>query len=209
VYGVVCDRRREWIVMEALSGVNLRRAVQESGPLPYQRAVTVGARLLQALRSIHSVGLVHGDVKPGNVQLVDSGNPVLMDFGLSSSASGRVSGSAFVAGSPPYMAPEVIRSGNRTAASDMFSLGASLYEAVTGDRPFGGTTPLEIAQSVLHSEPVPTLPGSALGRVIGGLMVKDPRSRLTGADADTLLGKERARILLEPCGRKAYSAATA
>ncbi len=199
VYGVVVDRGQEWIVMEALSGMTLRRRVRETGPLPPDRVASLAIGLLQALQAVHRAGFVHGDVKPGNVQLIETGSPVLIDFGLASPRSSAWRASqetSFVAGSPPYMAPEVIRSGLRQDASDLFSLGASLYEAATGFRPFEGATPIETAEAVLHSDPAPALPRSALGGVIEGLLVKDPRHRMDADEALTELQEIQVGFLL-------------
>jgi serine/threonine protein kinase len=198
VYGVFRDRGREWIVMEALSGMTMRRALRDSGPLPAARLVTLGISLLQALQAIHRAGLVHGDVKPGNVQVLSTGAPVLIDFGLASQALRVSPETPFVAGSPPYMAPEVIRSGAREGASDLFSLGASLYEAATGCRPFEGATPVETAEAVLHCDPEPPLPGSAVGHVIEGLLVKDSRHRMDADQAQARLQEIRVGSISAP-----------
>jgi eukaryotic-like serine/threonine-protein kinase len=198
VYGVFREGGREWIVMEALSGMTLRRALRDGGPLPAARVVSLGISLLQALQSVHRAGLVHGDVKPGNVQILSTGSPVLIDFGLASPALPATPETPFVAGSPPYMAPEVIRSEARDGASDLFSLGASLYEAATGCRPFEGVTPVETAEAVLHSDPEPPLPGSAVGPVIEGLLVKDSRFRMDAVEAQARLREIRARSLGRP-----------
>jgi len=206
VYGVFRDGGREWIVMEALSGMTLRRSLREGGPLPAAQVVPLGISLLQALETVHRAGLVHGDVKPGNVQILSTGSPVLIDFGLASEALWASPETPFVAGSPPYMAPEVIRSGVREGASDLFSLGASLYEAATGRRPFEGATPVETAEAVLHSDPEPALPGSAVGRVIEGLLVKDSRHRIRAVEAQTYLRESRARSFGRPPVRDAVAA---
>jgi serine/threonine protein kinase len=179
VFDVVVDDCREWIVMEALTGTTLRQAIRDAGSLPPERLLAVGLGLLDALQALHREGVVHGDVKPGNVQLTETGQPVLTDFGLASgTAPAAVGASPFVTGSPPYMAPEVIRGGPRGVASDCFSLGATLYEAAVGRRPFEGATPVESATAVLSHSPPPPLQAAPLGRVIESLLVKDPRRRL-------------------------------
>ena len=184
VYGVLVDDDREWIVMEALSGTTLDQAIKQAGPLPVDRLVTIGLRLLEALQAIHRAQVVHGDLKPSNVQLVGTGRPVLTDFGLATGTAGAtVEGAGFVAGSPPYMAPEVIRTGLRGPASDLFSLGATLYEGAEGRRPFDEGTPVGTALSILNDSPAPALPGSPLGQVIDDLLTKDPRQRLSAQDA--------------------------
>jgi serine/threonine protein kinase len=180
VYDLVVDGGRQWIVMEALSGHTLAEVVKEEGRLPAERVVDIGLRLLETLQAIHREGIVHGDLKPSNVQLVGTGRPVLTDFGLArgtSEATG-VGADGFVVGSPPYLAPEVIRGGSRSPASDLFALGATLYEAAEGRRPFGDATPIATTLGVLHHSPTPALQGHPLGKVIDGLLIKDHRRRL-------------------------------
>jgi serine/threonine protein kinase len=182
VYDLVVSGAREWIVMEALAGITLTRAILENGALPVETLVPLALRLLEALHAIHDNGVVHGDIKPCNVQLTAPGRPVLTDFGLASRSQDgeRIS---HYAGSPPYMAPETIRTGVRSRASDLFALGGTLYAAAEGRRPFSEATPAGTAIAVLHKDPEIALRGAPLGRVIDGLLIKDPRQRLGLEDA--------------------------
>ena len=82
VYDVVVSGAREWIVMEALTGTTLTRAIREAGALPPETLVVIALRLLEALQAIHGQGIIHGDIKPSNVQLISLSRPVLTDFGL-------------------------------------------------------------------------------------------------------------------------------
>jgi eukaryotic-like serine/threonine-protein kinase len=184
IYDVVVSGDQEWIVMEALAGTTLTQAIRETGALPIDTLVSIGLRLLEALEALHREGVIHGDIKPGNVQLVATGRPVLTDFGLASRETDRNQGtSPYGAGSPPYMAPETIRTGVRSPATDLFALGATLYEAAVGRRPFDDATPAATAIAVLHHCPKPALPGTPLGQVIDGLLVKDRHHRLGHGDA--------------------------
>jgi serine/threonine protein kinase len=178
IYDAMVSGGREWIVMEALAGTTLTDAIREAGALPVEALVPIGLRLLEALRAIHRQGIIHGDIKPSNVQLVASGRPVLTDFGLACGAESDEETWPYGAGSPPYMAPETIRTGLRSRATDLFALGATLYEAAEGHRPFDDATPAATALAVLRHCPSPALEGTPLGQVIDGLLVKDQRNRL-------------------------------
>jgi eukaryotic-like serine/threonine-protein kinase len=185
VYDLTVDGGREWIVMEALSGTTLARAISQAGRLPVEQVVDLGLRLVDALSALHRESIIHGDVKPSNVQLDGTGRPVLTDFGLATGPSDVdvVPPAGPVMGSPPYLAPEVIRTGSRSPTSDLFALGATLYEAAEGRRPFHGDSPTAAMLAVLHQVPEPTLHGTPLGQVIDGLLVKEPGDRLVARDA--------------------------
>jgi hypothetical protein len=106
VHDVVKQDGHPWIVMELLPGRTLAETVRSDGPLPVRHAVGVGLRLLAALQAIHRAGMVHGDVKPGNVQLCPGGRVVLTDFGVAGPAGGGAEGPGYgFAGSPAYSAP--------------------------------------------------------------------------------------------------------
>jgi serine/threonine protein kinase len=184
VYDLTIDDGREWIVMEALSGTTLAQAISQAGRLPVAQVVDIGLRLVDALSALHRESIIHGDVKPSNVQLDGTGRPVLTDFGLATGPSDVAVAprAGPMMGSPPYLAPEVIRTGSRTPASDLFALGATLYEAAGGRRPFHGDSPTAAMRAVLHQVPEPTLPGTPLGQVIDGLLVKEPGHRLVARD---------------------------
>jgi serine/threonine protein kinase len=188
VHDLVTDGGRWWIVMEALTGHTLAETVQWRGPLSVTHAVDLGLRLLEALQAVHGCGLVHGDVKPGNVHLTASGRPVLTDFGLAIGSGSRAwQDGGYVVGSPAHTAPEVVRSGVRTPASDLFALGSTLYYAVEGVRPFWAGDPVATTFAVLHDSPDPALGGAPLGQVVDGLLDKDPARRLRAEDAYTWL----------------------
>jgi serine/threonine protein kinase len=184
VYDVVVEAGSEWIVMEALSGHTLAETIREQGRLLTTHVVDVGLRLLEALQAVHREGLIHGDVKPSNVHLDGTWRPVLTDFGLASGIGETAwRDEGHFVGSPPYTAPEVIRTGIRSPASDLFALGATLYHAAEGRRPFQDDDPIATTLAVLHTSPVPALDGAPLGQVIDRLLVKDPEQRLGAQDA--------------------------
>ncbi len=187
--GVVCvhdlavDNGQQWIVMEALSGRTLEQAIRELGRLTAGQVLDIAWQLLQALQALHREDIVHRDVKPSNVQL-SGGRVVLTDFGLAS-RSGVVPAVApgQIAGSPPFMAPETIETGQFGPASDLFSLGATLYAAVEGRQPFGEATTFSTLQAVRSETPPPPRHADFLAPVIDGLLTKNPDKRLGLPDA--------------------------
>jgi eukaryotic-like serine/threonine-protein kinase len=151
--------------------------------------------VLEALKAVHAEGVIHGDLKPGNVMLTGSGRPILTDFGLASLGDDPADlEPSQIVGSPPYMSPEMIRTGKRAAASDLFALGATLYEAAEGRRPFVDDSPEATLLSVLHHDPEPALGGTLLGRIIDGLLIKNPRHRLTAHEAHALLKQAESEL---------------
>jgi len=188
VYDIVEDAGDPWIVMEALPGRTLEEILHNEGPLPVDLVTSLGLRLLDALQATHRAGLVHCDVKPGNVQLCDGGRVVLTDFGIASTVgNGSSTPPQWIAGSPPYMSPERVHGGEFGPASDLFSLGATLYAAVEGRSPFGKESPVATVTAVISDPPAPLLRAGPLRPVIEGLLAKDPGQRLGPDQARTAL----------------------
>jgi serine/threonine protein kinase len=195
--GVVCvhdlaiEDGRHWIVMEALAGRNLEQAIREQGRLTPGRVLDIAWQLLQALQALHREGIVHRDVKPSNVQL-SGARVVLTDFGLASrSGLAPVTAAGQFAGSPPFMAPETIEAGRFGPASDLFSLGATLYAAVEGRQPFGEATTFSTLQAVRSASPPPPRHADFLAPVIEGLLRKNPDVRLGLPEALSYLNAAR------------------
>ena len=184
IHDLVEDDGLAWIVMERLSGRTLQEALDAEGPLPAGEVTRVGLCLLDALRATHQAGVVHCDVKPSNVYLCDDGRVVLTDFGI---ARGIDAESAFptdgFVGSPAFVAPEQVDTGAGGGAagpaSDLFSLGATLFAAVEGEPPFRRDTILATLIAVLEDAPRPFQRAGALRRVIEGLLTKEPGERLS------------------------------
>jgi len=140
VYDVAEDTGDPWIVMEALPGRTLEAALRDQGPLPVGQVTSLGLCLLDALEATHRAGIVHRDVKPSNVQLCGGLRVVLTDFGIASTAEdGSGTSTGKLVGSPAYMSPEQVHGGEFEPASDLFSLGATLYAAGEERSPFGKT----------------------------------------------------------------------
>jgi serine/threonine protein kinase len=176
------------MVMEALSGQTLAHAIREHGRMAPARVADIAVQLLEGLRAIHSEGFLHRDVKPSNVQLTDDNRVVLVDFGLASPVGqARPIEPGQVVGSPPYMAPESIHEGSFGPASDLFSLGTTLYAAVEGRQPFDHGSTFSILKAVKDETPPPARHAGCLRPVIDGLLTKDPDARLTLGEAHDYL----------------------
>ena len=173
-----------WLATLYVPGGSLADRVAREGPLPAREAARVGAQLAEALTEIHGHGLVHRDLKPGNVLLAEDGVRVI-DFGISRalSDSHRLTEDGAVLGSPPFMAPEQLTGGAEvTTAADVFALGAVVAFAATGHSPFEagglpGGDPLAVAYRVVHEEPeLGDLP-PALRDLVSLCLAKDPERR--------------------------------
>src|SRR5918911_256185 len=158
VYDVVEEDGRPWIVMQLLSPWSLADIVNEPGPLPPATAARIGLDLLEALVAAHEAGVLHRDVKPGNVLFRD-GRAVLVDFGIASlDDAAVVLNKEHVVGSPAFMPPERARGEALTLSSDLWSLGATLFAAVEGRAPFHRSSPLTTLAAVLTEDPPPPRP---------------------------------------------------
>jgi tRNA A-37 threonylcarbamoyl transferase component Bud32 len=204
VYDVVEQDGRPWIVMELVEGQSLRTVLNRDGPLEPAQAARIGRGLLAVLTAAHDHGILHRDVKPGNVLLTPDGRVVLTDFGLAvrrSSVPPRVTCENAIEGSPAYVSPEQARGDVQTPASDLWSLGALLYSAVEGRPPFKRDGALPSLMAILIDPYVPPRHAGPLRPVIDGLLRRDPAERLTAEQADRML----AAISDRPSPRRLFS----
>ncbi|MFK4222728.1 serine/threonine-protein kinase [Streptomyces sp. NPDC019890] len=188
VYDVVEESDRLWIVMELVESRSLERLLVEDGPLSPREAARIGLGVVAALREVHAVGVLHRDIKPGNVLLGRSGRVVLTDFGIAAIQDATaLTVVGMLVGSPDYMAPERVGGRPQGPASDLWSLGATLCAAVAGQSPFARPTTLATLHAVLYEEP--ELPPSAgpLSPVLASLLVKDPEARPALDALETML----------------------
>lgn len=191
VYDVVSDGGVEHIVMELIEAPTLADVVARSGPLGEVSTSEVARRLLGALRTAHERGVVHRDVKPSNVMLSADGRVTLTDFGIAQAADDpRLTTTGSLVGSPGYMAPERLDGGNADPASDLWSLGATLWFALQGRGPFVRDSTAATIAAVVNADVPTTRTRGPLGAVIAGLLQRDPRARLTGMQAAALLSGE-------------------
>ncbi|GHH78710.1 serine/threonine protein kinase [Streptomyces sulfonofaciens] len=188
IHDVLEHDDRPWIVMELVEGGSLADAVKESGGLEPRYAARVGLWVLRALRAAHAAGVLHRDVKPGNVLLATDGRVLLTDFGIAQmEGDTTLTKTGEVVGSVDYLAPERVRGADPGHASDLWALGATLYTAVDGRSPFRRTTPLATMQAVVEEEMPPPAGGGPLGPVIAALLRKDPDARPGAEDAEAML----------------------
>jgi eukaryotic-like serine/threonine-protein kinase len=182
VYDVVDGEETVHIVMELVEGPSLADAVRDEGPLDPARAAELGLAVLAALEAAHARGVVHRDVKPGNVLLSPSG-PKLTDFGIAAvDDDPSLTAAGTVLGSPAYMSPEQARGRGVGPASDLWALGATLHFAVEGAGPFDRGESLPTLAAVVGEDPAPAPHAGALGPVIAALLVKEPEERPSPVD---------------------------
>ncbi|MFJ5778310.1 serine/threonine-protein kinase [Streptomyces sp. NPDC093094] len=185
VYDVATQEGRPWIVMELIRGITLADLLDAEGPLPPQRVALIGAEVLSALRAAHEAGVLHRDVKPGNVLMANDGRVVLTDFGIATvEGSSALTMTGEVVGSPEFLAPERALGRTPGPASDLWSLGVLLYAAVEGVSPFRKDTPLSTLHSIVDQELPPPHRAGPLAPVIEGLLRKDPAGRLEAEEAE-------------------------
>jgi tRNA A-37 threonylcarbamoyl transferase component Bud32 len=189
IFDVVEADGRPWIVMELVQARSLEQILAEDGPLPPHQAADAGVRLLGALATAHAAGILHRDVKPSNVLLSADGRAVLTDFGIATlEGDPGLTQVGMVMGTPGFTAPERIRGEPATPASDLWSLGATLYAAVDGHGPFDHRGSSLAILSVIANEDAPRARSAgALGPAIDALLRRDPRARPDAATAGRLL----------------------
>ncbi len=185
VYDVATEEGRPWIVMELVPGLSLSDVLEAEGPMTPQRAAHIGAEVLGALRAAHDAGVLHRDVKPGNVLLSNDGRVVLTDFGIAMvEGSSALTMTGEVVGSPEFLAPERALGRRPGPESDLWSLGVLLYAAVEGVSPFRQDTPLSTLRAVVDEQLPPPRHAGPLAPVIEGLLRKDPAERSLAADVE-------------------------
>ena len=191
----------DFLVMEYLDGETLQQRL-EKGALPLDQALTIAIEIADALDKAHRQGIVHRDLKPGNIMLTKSGAK-LLDFGLAkpqvvsgpgiteesvATRSVALTQQGTILGTLHYMSPEQLEGKDADQRSDIFALGAALYEALTGQRPFSGDSHATLIGAILHARPSPvsslqpTIP-PPVDRVVAKCLEKDPDRRWqTAAD---------------------------
>ncbi|MFI8185223.1 bifunctional serine/threonine-protein kinase/ABC transporter substrate-binding protein [Actinacidiphila glaucinigra] len=188
-----------WLATQFIPGPSLVEAVDSFGALPVAAVRTLGFRLADALTAVHTAGVVHRDVKPGNVLLALDG-PRLIDFGIAHAAGATaLTAPDAVIGTPGFLAPEQAqaRAGEVGPPSDVFSLGCVLAYTASGRRPFGTGYAAGVLLRTVHEEPdLADVPGE-LQALIGACLAKDPTSRPTAAEVAAALGDPRALLARE------------
>jgi hypothetical protein len=201
---VLPSRDGPWIVMEYLPSRSLHQVIDEAGPLSPVRVARIGLVLVSALRAAARAGVLHLDVKPGNVLITTEGRVVLTDFGPAVTPNGirTLADAGIVLGSPKYIAPERIFDHATDERSDLWSLGATLYHAVEGRPPFLRPTTAEMLRAVGNARPEPPRLAGPLAPVLAGLLRRNPSDRMSVTGAEWAL-----RGVIEESRRRPRSAA--
>jgi hypothetical protein len=170
-----------YLVMELVDGPSLAR-VLAAGPLAPARAMDVLAQAAAGLQAAHAAGLVHRDVKPGNLLVGPSGQVKITDFGIAHAAwSAPLTQTGALVGTPAYLAPERVTGGPATPASDLYSLGMVGYQCLTGTVPFAGVPPVTAAHQQRTLPPLPAAVPAGVAELILDLMARDPAARPASA----------------------------
>ncbi len=188
VHDVVSEDGHPYIVMELLRPHTLADEIVRHSALPPQRVAAIGLELIDALTVAHRGGVVHRDIKPGNVLVRHDGRVVLTDFGIAISDKDPVlTDTGVLVGSPSFMSPERLRGEDVGPAADIWSLGATLYAALEGRPPFRADTTMGTITAVLTNAPAPPFVSGPLRDVLLGMLAKDATWRLTAERARSML----------------------
>ncbi|WP_371659967.1 protein kinase [Streptomyces sp. NBC_00280] len=189
VYDVVDEGERLWIVMELVDGRSLEQLLVQDGPLGPADTARLGLGLVSALRQVHAGGVLHRDIKPGNV-LVEGrdGRVVLTDFGIAAIQDAKaLTMVGMLVGSPDYMAPERVSGQHQGPPSDVWSLGATLCAALGGRSPFSRETTLATLHAVLYEDPELPAAAGPLHDILAALLEKEPSARPALEDVERVL----------------------
>ncbi|WP_404870995.1 serine/threonine-protein kinase (plasmid) [Kitasatospora griseola] len=206
VHDVVQHRGAPMIVMELVRGRSLSAVLRDEGPLAGERVAAIGAAVADALAAAHAAGIVHRDLKPDNI-LIDGNRVVVTDFGIASMADATMlTSEGVVLGTPAYMSPEQIEGRHLTTATDLWSLGVTLYVAVEGELPFSAPSLRSLFAAVLTQEPRPAHKAGALWPGLSALLRKDPAERAAAEQVAGLLQADEAVMRKELLTRVATTA---
>jgi eukaryotic-like serine/threonine-protein kinase len=201
LFDVAEDNGDPILVMEFLPSKSLSAVLEERGTLPPNEAAEIGAQVAEALAAAHAVGIAHRDIKPGNILLADNGTVKITDFGISRALDdGTVTTqTGMLAGTPAYLAPEIARGGDSSRASDVFSLGSTLYHAIEGRPPFGtNSNPLALLHAVASGNVPPPHSAGSLEPTLMSLMKVDPNDRPTMKEAAEALANAATKVIPAP-----------
>ncbi|QQQ75872.1 serine/threonine protein kinase [Saccharothrix sp. 6-C] len=185
VYDVAEDDGQPWLVMEYLPSKSLSTALSERGTLPPRDVASIGSQVASALAAAHNAGIVHRDIKPGNILLGNDGTVKITDFGISRATGDvTVTATGMLAGTPAYLAPEVAKGYDPGPPSDVFSLGSTLYAAIEGAPPFGlNENTIALLHQVASGKVVPPKQAGPLTALLMRLLRAEPEDRPTMAEA--------------------------
>lgn len=179
-----------FISMEYVNGLTLRQLLSRRGRLPYGAALRIARQLAAGLNAVHEVGVLHRDIKPGNIMVEPRGNAKLMDFGIARPALERLSPTDYdtITGTPEYLSPEQLQGKPPSVRSDLYALGVVFEEMFTGGMPFEGPSPMQAAIARVKNDPIPPsvhwpeIPPE-LEAIILRLLARNPEQRFADAKA--------------------------
>ncbi|MEQ0557633.1 protein kinase [Amycolatopsis sp. NEAU-NG30] len=173
------------LVMEYLDGPSLSTILAEEGTLPLGRVARIGEQVASALVAAHRAGIVHRDVKPGNILIDKTGTAKITDFGISRAAGDMtLTATGLIGGTPAYLAPELARGADPVPSSDVFALGATLYQAIEGTTPYGNTTnQLALLYAAANGQINPPVQAGAATALLMSLLRSEPGERPSMAEA--------------------------
>lgn len=187
VYDWGQDEGTYYIVMEYVRGSDLKTAINERGAINQRKVAEIGAQVCQALSAAHNLDIIHRDIKPQNIMVQPDGNVKVMDFGIARAKNSVKTQTSSVLGTAHYISPEQAQGKELTAASDIYSLGIVLYEAVSGQLPFDGPDAISVAMMQVNEAPTPLYEinpdiDPALEAIIFKALAKNPYERFATAN---------------------------
>lgn len=200
IFDLLVEDDTQWLIMEYVEGVTLSQLVQRDGPLTPDEASPLIWQAADALAAAHAAGIVHRDVKPSNILVTPQGQAKLSDFGIArAEADASLTQTGLVTGSPAYLAPEVASGSTATAASDVWSLGATLFHALSGRPPYDvGENLLGALYRIVHEDPPRLANAGWLAPLLERTMVRDPAERWSMAQARDFLNASTSGTTVHP-----------
>jgi serine/threonine protein kinase len=184
LYDIVESEDSTWLIMEYVPSMTLAELLREEGRLPVSRVARIGTQVASALAAAHALGIVHRDIKPGNLLIGDGDQAKVSDFGIARGEyDEQLTQTGFVTGTPAYFAPELARGADPSPASDVWALGATLYEAVEGDPPYGrDPNPLALLARIAATPPPRPARAGPLSSTLASMLRSRPEDRASMAE---------------------------
>jgi serine/threonine protein kinase len=200
VFDLVTEDDQQWLVMEYVEGVTLSQLVSRDGALTPDKASPLIGQAADALAAAHAAGIVHRDVKPSNILVTPQGQVKLSDFGIArAEADASLTQTGLVTGSPAYLAPEVASGQTATDASDVWSLGATLFHALSGRPPYEvGNNLMGALYRIVHEDPPRLVNAGWLGPLLEATMTREPEDRWSMAQVRDYLVTGPAGTVVRP-----------